>query len=62
MKTGFDEHQQMVDDCEKRESRLTDWEQGFIDSIGMQLERGRSLSAKQLEILNKLWERATENG
>ena len=25
-----DEHQQMVTDCENRESKLTDWERTFI--------------------------------
>jgi len=55
----FDEHQQMVQDCETRESKLTDWERGFIDSISRQIAEGRSLSDKQAERLDTIWERVT---
>ncbi len=54
-----DEHQQMVKDCENRESKLTDWERGFIDSISKQLAEGRRLSAKQAAHLDEIWERVT---
>lgn len=59
MSTWVDEYVTIVEDCEKRESRLTEWETGFIDSIRGQLERERPLSAKQIETLEKIWERAT---
>jgi len=52
----------MVEDCEKRESRLTEWEAGFIDSIRHQLEAERPLSEKQAEALDKIWEQATARG
>lgn len=54
-----DEHQQMVKDCENRESKLTDWERGFIDSISKQLAEGRRLSVKQAGRLDEIWERVT---
>lgn len=54
-----DEHQQMVKDCESRESKLTEWERGFIDSISKQLADGRRLSEKQAERLDEIWERVT---
>lgn len=54
-----DEHQQMVQDCENRESKLTDWERSFIDSIGDQLSKGQRLSEKQAERLDEIWERVT---
>ena len=57
-----DEALQMIADCEARESRLTEWEQGFIDSLSKQIERGRSLTEKQDETLNKIWDKVTENG
>ena len=38
MSNWTDEYLQMVDDCEKRESRLSEWEQGFIESIRSRLE------------------------
>lgn len=54
-----DEHLTMVEDCENRESKLSDWERGFIDSIKIQLERGGSLTDKQVETLDKIWESVT---
>lgn len=56
------EHQQLVADCEARESRLTEWEAGFIDSLRRQLERGAGLTARQDETLNRIWEKATGRG
>lgn len=57
--SNHDEHLTMVEDCENRESKLTDWERGFIDSLRAQLERSRPLSAKQAETLDAIWERIT---
>lgn len=54
-----DEHATMIEDCEKRESKLSDWERSFIDSIWMQLSKGHSLTAKQAETLDTIWERVT---
>lgn len=54
-----DEHLTMVEDCENRESKLTDWERGFIDSISKQMADGRALSEKQAERLDAIWERVT---
>lgn len=56
------EHQQLVDDCKARESRLSDWERGFVDSIEHQLAAGRTLSPKQSATLDDIWERATARG
>lgn len=60
--TDCTEQAQLVKDCEDREERLTDWQRGFIDSIGRQLEAGRSLSAKQSDLLDEVWTQATERG
>lgn len=54
-----DEHKTMIEDCEKRESKLTDWERGFIDSLDNQLVNDRALSPKQIEKLDAIWERVT---
>ncbi len=56
------EHEQMVADCEARESRLSDWDRTFVDSIGRQMAAGRTLTPKQVETLDAIWERATANG
>ncbi len=37
-----DDISQMIEDCEARDTKLSEWEQQFIDSISKQLERGRS--------------------
>jgi hypothetical protein len=52
----------MLDDCEKREERLNDWERGFVDSLRKQIEDGRRPSAKQIDTLDSLWEKATARG
>lgn len=56
------EHEQMIADCEARESRLSDWERSFIDSISSQIAAGRTLSSKQADILDRIWESATSKG
>ena len=62
MATWADEYLQLVDDCEKRESRLSEWEQNFISSIRDRLEEEKPLTPKQTETLDKIWERATSRG
>lgn len=57
-----DEHISMIDDCEARESRLTDWERDFLESIREQIEDGRVLTEKQSAKLDAIWERVTAHG
>ena len=54
-----EDHSQMITDCENRESKLSDWERSFIDSISMQMSSGGWLTEKQSETLDKIWERVT---
>ena len=56
------EYLTMVEDCEKRDSRLTDWERGFLDSISKRLENEQGLSERQIEALENIWERVTAKG
>jgi len=56
------EQAQMIEDCELRESRLSDWEANFIDSISRQLAEGRNLTLNQSNTLDEIWERATAKG
>ncbi|MCG3177642.1 MAG: hypothetical protein MOGMAGMI_02616 [Candidatus Omnitrophica bacterium] len=56
------EYLTMVEDCEKRDSRLTDWERGFLDSISKRLENEQGLSERQIETLENIWERVTAKG
>jgi hypothetical protein len=54
-----DEQQRMIDDCETRSSKMSDWESDFIDSLSKQMAQGRTLSAKQCDVLDKIWEKVT---
>lgn len=56
------EYAQLIEDCEKRESRLSDWDREFIDSIKKRLADGTPLTPKQVEKLDEIWERATARG
>jgi len=57
-----DEQMSMLEDCQARESRLSDWEQSFIDSLLIFLGRGNALTAKQQETLQSIWDKATKEG
>lgn len=62
MSDWADEYITLLDDCETREDRLTDWERGFVDSLRRQIEAGRRPTPKQIEALDSTWERATARG
>lgn len=52
----------MIEDCEARESRLSDWERSFIDSIKRKLTEGRTLTKNEASKLDDVWEHATARG
>lgn len=54
-----DEVLEQIGDCENRSDKLSDWELNFIDSISRQLSTTGSLSQKQLDTLDRIWERVT---
>lgn len=49
----------MIEDCMNRESKLSDWEASFIDSIDSQVRSDKSLTKPQQEKLEQIWERIT---
>ena len=55
----MDEWLQMIEDCEKRESKLTAWEVEFIQSLRERIDSDKPLSEKQDILLNEIWERVT---
>ena len=57
-----DEYLTMIEDCEARESKMTEWEQEFMDSLRKQIEKGRRPSVKQVEVLDRVWEKVTSKG
>jgi len=60
--TSQDDTMVMIEDCEERESRLSDWDRTFIDSIKKTLTSGGSLTRRQLEALESVWNEATAKG
>ena len=62
MNSWASEYLTLLDDCETREDRLTDWERGFVDSLRKQLENDRRPTEKQIDTLDNIWERATSRG
>lgn len=52
----------IIEDCEKRQEKMSDWEVEFIDSLSCRLVAGNSLTEKQRERLDSIWERVTANG
>lgn len=53
---------ELIEDCERRSEKLSDWELSFIDSLRRQIEGGRRPSEKQIEKLDDCWEKATARG
>ena len=49
------EHTQMIEDCENRSEKLSDWEAGFIDGMSQR----DWLTDKQAAVLERIWERIT---
>jgi len=54
-----DEYERMLDDCMKRESKLTNWERDFTDSLDHRLAKGKTPTPKQCAVLDRIWERVT---
>lgn len=54
-----DEYTQLIEDCERRESRLTEWETNFLDSLRRQIGNDHYPSPKQIETLDNIWEKVT---
>lgn len=54
-----DEIKTMIEDCKKREEKLSTWEHDFIVSIELQFEVNKSLSPKQINRLNAIWDKVT---
>lgn len=53
---------EQIEDCENRQSKMTDWEVGFISSIRSQIEDGKRPTPKQIETLDNIWEKITSKG
>lgn len=58
-KNWTDEYLNLIDDCEEQESKLNEWEGNFISSMKSQLENNKMPSQKQIETLEKIWDKVT---
>jgi hypothetical protein len=52
---------QMIEDCLKRRNKISDWEFDFLFDIRESLDTYPTLTVKQVRVLNKIWDRVTEN-
>jgi hypothetical protein len=57
-----EEYLTLIEDCEKRESKLSSWDVDFLASVKDRLIDKKPLTPKQIECLDGIWERATKNG
>lgn len=49
----------MVMDCRQRFTKLTPWEQDFLDTVERQLGKGKHPSPKQYHKLEDIWLKVT---
>jgi hypothetical protein len=49
----------MIEDCAKRKSKLSEQENNFIIHMQYCIKHDRGLSIKQMEWLEKIWDRIT---
>ena len=57
-----DEYIQQIEDCRKRDKMLCAWDADFLDSIESRLLTGNTLTLKQTNKLDEIWEKATSKG
>ena len=57
-----DEYHQQIADCRKRERMLSAWDADFLDSIESRLHDNHTLTVKQTEKLDEIWNKATSKG
>ncbi len=50
---------QLIEDCEENESKLSGWECTFLDSLKGYIHRDDCLTDRQIEALERIWERVT---
>ena len=57
-----DEYIQMIEDCRKRDNMLSAWDADFLESIESRLLLNNTLTTKQLNKLEEIWDKATSKG
>ncbi len=62
MEDWREEYYTLIEDCRKRDHMLSAWEADFLDSIEKRLDGKNTLTLKQIETLDNIWEKATSKG
>jgi hypothetical protein len=62
MSTSTSEALQMLENIEKRNDKLNEWEIDFIGWISERISHGRNLSDSQVSKLENIWEKVTKEG
>ena len=57
-----DEYIQQIEDCRKRDHMISAWDADFLESIESRLLMGNTLTPKQTNKLDEIWEKATSKG
>ena len=57
-----DDIQAMIDDCEKRESKLSAWDESFIAGVTDWFYSNGFITPDQEKTLIKIWDKVTKNG
>lgn len=57
-----EDYKAMIDDCLVREKKLTEWETEFMESLEEQITEKDFITEKQIDVLNRVWERVTARG
>lgn len=52
-------HKQWLEACTEEDHRLTKWELGFVNDLTEQMDKGHSLSERQVEILERIYSEKT---
>jgi len=53
---------ELIEDCEKRDTRLSAWDADFLESVKARLLDRKPLTQKQVECLEEIWERTVARG
>ena len=57
-----DTYRQQIEDCRRRDNMLSAWDADFLESIEQRINSNNTLTPKQIDKLDEIWEKATSKG
>ena len=57
-----DTYGQQIEDCRRRDNMLSAWDADFLESIEQRINSNNTLTPKQIDKLDEIWEKATSKG